>query len=84
VGEHEDYDWLAFFLSFIFAAIPAWIIVGAVVWKYSPYTDGSTIFSIATITSLVIGVIAGVWRSGFWGNARKIASFSPYTRKDKK
>ena len=81
--DEEEYDWLAFVLSFVFAAIPTWVIVGAVVWKYSPNTDGSVIFSIATITSIVIGVIAGVWRSGFWGNAKKVASFSPYARKDK-
>ena len=84
MGKEEEYDWLAFFLNFVFAVIPTWIIVGAVAWKYSPYTDGSTIFSIATITSIVIGVLAGVWGNGFWGNARKVTSFSPYTRKNKK
>jgi len=83
VEEQEGFDWLAFFLSFIFAAIPTWVIVGAVVWKYSPYTDGSVIFFITTITSIVIGVIAGIWRSRFWSNARKVAKFSPYARKDK-
>jgi hypothetical protein len=84
VNESERYDWLAFFLSFLFAAIPAWLIVGGVVWKYSPDIKGSTIFMISTIVSIIVGVVAGVWRNGFWSNAGKAASLSPYSSKPRK
>lgn len=82
--DKEDYDWLSFILSFVFAAIPTWFVVGMVVWKYSPNTAGSTVFLIATISGVIFGVVAGIWRNGFWSNAVKIAKHSPYSREEKK
>lgn len=77
----EGYDWFGFVVSFVFAAILAWIVVGVIVWKYNPYMDGSKVFMIASLSSIVIGVAAGIWRNGFWSSASKL---SPYSRKSKK
>jgi hypothetical protein len=82
--DEEGYDWLGFFLNFLFAAIPAWIFVGLLVWKYSPYTEGTTVAAIASVVSIVIGILAGVWRNGFWGSAQKAASISPYANRNGK
>jgi len=79
----EGYDWLSFFLNFIFAATPTWVLVGLLVWRYSPYTEGSTVLFIASIASIVVGVTAGIWRVGFWNSATKLASISPYARRKK-
>jgi len=77
----EGYDWFGFVVNFVFAAIPAWIVVGTIVWKTKPYMDGSKVFIIASISSIIIGVVAGIWRNGFWGKASKL---SPYSRKNNK
>lgn len=82
--DNEKYDWAGFVINFIFAAIPTWVLVGVVVWRYSPYTEGSTVLLIASASSVLVGLVAGIWRSGFWGSATKAASFSPYARKHKK
>ena len=77
----EGYDWFGFVVNFVFAAILTWIVVGIVVWKYNPYMDGIKVFLIASLSSIIIGVVAGIWRNGFWSSASK---FSPYSRKPKK
>jgi hypothetical protein len=82
--DDDGYDWLGFTLNFLFAAIPAWIFVGLLVWRYSPYTEGTTVAAIASVTSIVVGIVAGVWKSGFWDSVQKITSLSPYAKRDKK
>ncbi len=77
----EEYDWLGFIVNFIFAVIPAWIVIGIVVWKASPNMEGSKVFMITSISSIIIGIVAGIWRTGFWIGAAKL---SPYSRKDRK
>jgi len=84
VEDEEGYDWIVFFLSFVFAAIPTWLIVGGVVWKFAPDLDGSFVLLVATIASIIIGIMAGLGGNGFWSSASKVASFSPYARKNKK
>ena len=77
----DGYDWFGFIVNFVFAAIPAWICIGILVWKTNPYMDGSKVFMITSIASIVVGVVAGIWRNGFWIGAAKI---SPYSRKNQK
>ena len=71
----------SFIINFIFAAIPTFLIAGAVAWKYSPYTEGGTIFIIASIAALVVGLAAGIWRSRFWDTASTIGSYTTYSKK---
>ena len=77
----EEYGWFGFFVNFVFAAIIAWIVVGITVWKFNPYMAGSKVFMIASLSSIVIGVVAGIWRNGFWRGASQL---SPYSRKNDK
>ncbi len=74
-------DWASITLSFIFAALPTFFIVGLVTWKYSPYTSGTTILLIASIAALLVGLIASIWRSRFWETTSNIGSHTPYARK---
>ena len=76
-------DWLGFMMNFMFAALPTLFIVGGLVWRFGPYTKGSTVLLIASITAFVIGLAAGIWRSRFWGAASAIGSHTPYARKRK-
>jgi len=68
-------------MNFIFAALPTFVIVGLVSWKYSPYTNGNTILIIASITALLVGLIASIWRTRFWDTASNIGSYTTNARK---
>ena len=77
-------DWSEFIINFIFAAIPTFVIAGVIAWRYNPYTSGSTIFAIASISAVVVGAVAGIWRSKFWETASSIGAHTHYVRKKKK
>jgi hypothetical protein len=79
----NGFDWISFIVNFMFAAIPTLFLVGGLVWRFSPYTKGSTVLLIASITAFIIGLVAGIWRSHFWDAASTIGSHTPYTRKRK-
>ena len=81
--EKNKIDWAVFIISFVFAAIPTWLVVGGVVWRYSPNTAGSTVLMAATISAVIIGLIAGLKGSGFWSAASTVGSYTPYARKHK-
>ena len=83
MSQEEEYDWAGFIINFIFSAIPTWLVVGIVVWKYNPEMNGSKVFFIACLASVVVGIIAGIKRAGFWGAATKMASYSPYSKNKK-
>ncbi len=76
-------DWAVFILSFIFAAIPTWLVVGGVVWRYSPNTEGSNVFVTASIAAIIVGLIAGAKASGFWSAATTVSSYTPNARRHK-
>ena len=66
----NNFDWAAFVINFNFAATPILFIVGALIWRFWPYTKRSTVL-----------LIAGIWRSHFWNTATTISSHTPYARK---
>lgn len=83
MGNEEEYDWVGFIINFVFAAIPTWLFVGLLVWRYNPNMNGGKVFLIASISSVVIGLVAGIKRAGFWRSATKAAAYSPYSQKKK-
>jgi len=83
MSREEEYDWAGFIINFIFAAIPTWLVVGIVVWKYNPEMNGGKVFLIACLASVAVGIVAGIKRAGFWGAAAKVASYSSYSKNKK-
>ncbi len=84
MGNEEEYDWAGFIINFAFAAIPAWLFIGLLVWRYNPNMNGGKVFLIVSIISIVVGLVAGIKRAGFWRAATKIAAYSPYSKNNKK
>ena len=80
----EEYDWTGFIINFVFAAVPTWLFVGLLVWRYNPHMSGGKVFLIACIASVVLGLVAGIKRAGFWRAATKAAEYSQYSQKKKK
>jgi hypothetical protein len=82
-NNYED-DWLEFIVNFVIAAILTWILVSLLYWKYGSYSSASEVLIAATISAVVVGVIAGIWRTGFWKFVQKLSALSPYSNRPKK
>jgi len=62
----ESFDLLGFIVNFVVAAILSWILVSLLYWRYGSYSSGGEILTVSTITAIVVGLIAGIFRDGFW------------------
>ena len=82
-NNNQDH-WLEFIVNFVIAAILTWIFVSLLYWKYGSYDSASEILIAATISAVVVGVIAGIWRAGFWKFIQKLTVVSPYSNRPKK